>query len=146
MTLIGFLVCGLLLPIALVHVGWAFGMHWPAKDETSLIRTVIGTQGMTRMPGSGLTLLVAAMIGLAGVCALWLGGSVVLPLPGWFQTVTGSLLALVFAARGIATFLAALFGAGPLMERVEPFATLDRRLFAPLCLVLALGFGILTFA
>lgn len=146
MTLIGFLACGLLLSIALVHAAWAFGMHWPARNETMLIRTVIGTPGMTRMPGTGLKLGVAMMIAMAGVCALWLGGSVVLPLPGWVETVTGSVLAMVFAVRGLATYLGVLFAAGPLTGRTEPFATLDRSLYAPLCLLLALGFGILTFA
>lgn len=143
MTPVGTLVCGVLVLIALVHAGWAFGMHWPARDETALIRTVIGTPGMTKMPGTGLTLGVAVLIGLAGVCALWLGGVLVLPLPGWLQTVTGGGLALVFAARGVATILAALIGAGPLRVRVEPFATLDRSLYAPLCLLLALGFAVL---
>jgi len=144
MTMIGALVCGTLVLIALVHAGWAFGMHWPARDETALVRTVIGAPRMTKMPGTGLTLVVAAMIAVAGMCALWLGGVLVLPFPGWMKPITGSVLALVFAARGVATFVAALTGAGSLQDRVEPFATLDRSLYAPLCLLLAVGFVALT--
>lgn len=146
MTLLGFLVCKVLVLIALVHAGWALGMHWPAKSEASLIRTVIGTPGMTKMPGPGLTLIVAVAIAITGLCALWLGDVFALPLPGWFETVTGSVLALVFASRGFATVFGSMFGAGPLRQRVEPFATLDRRLYAPLCLLLALGFVVLTFS
>ena len=144
MTALGLIVCALLLCMALVHAGWAFGMRWPAENETMLIRTVVGHPDMTTMPGTGLTLVVAASIGMAGLCALWLGGALALPLPDWIGTLAGSVLALVFASRGLATYFGILVGAGPLSRRVEPFATLDRRLYAPLCLLLSLGFVVLT--
>ena len=44
-------------------------------------------------------------------------------------------LVVVFAGRGFATYLPT-----PLAQAVEPFRTLDRRFYAPLCLSLGIGY------
>ena len=38
--------------IAVVHVHWGSGGIWPCKDLQTLVNTVIGTKGMTRMPAN----------------------------------------------------------------------------------------------
>ncbi len=70
MTIIALLIFSSLFAAALLHAAWAFGVLWPAKDEQTLINTVIGAPGMSKMPGAGLTLAVAAGIASAGVFAL----------------------------------------------------------------------------
>jgi hypothetical protein len=124
-----------LTAIALLHAGWAFGVLWPATDVQSLINTVIGKPGMHVMPGTWLTMFVAVAIAVAGICALWGARLVELPLPAWMSTASVVVLALIFGLRGVASYLP-----GPLSSAVEPFATLDRRFYAPLCLIISAGF------
>ncbi|MEE9319556.1 MAG: DUF3995 domain-containing protein [Granulosicoccus sp.] len=135
MTLIAAVVFAVLSGIALLHAAWAFGVHWPAHDEQSLINRVIGKRGMTEMPGIGLTLLVVIGIASGGVCALWGARLVSLPLPEWLSSLSIVVLAIIFGLRGVASYLP-----GPLSSSVEPFATLDRHYYAPLCLALCCGY------
>lgn len=138
MTLLASAIFLVLLGAAMLHAAWAFGMVWPAKDEQGLVDTVIGTPELKKMPGRALTLAVAAGIAAAGFCALWSAGTVALPLPDWVKTAATLTLLLIFALRGLATYFA-----GSRWLRSEPFASLDRRYFAPLCLFIALGFGLI---
>ncbi len=140
MTLIALSISIILFAIALLHIAWAFGIVWPAKDEQTLINTVIGAPGMSKMPGSGLTLVVAVGIASAAVFALSGAGLLTLPLPAWMQSAGLIVPAIVFGLRGISSYLTI----GPLSARTQPFARLDRRLYAPLCLLLCLGFAILS--
>lgn len=140
---IGSLLAGVLFFIAGAHGYWALGGHWPAKNETALAQTVVGTPDMKRMPGTALTLSVAAAIAGAGALALWLADLFVLPVPDWIRTAAAGCLILVFAVRGGLTYVALCLDHGPLKERVEPFATLDAWIYAPLCLALAAGFLVL---
>lgn len=130
----------ILICVSLMHAAWAFGAVWPAKDERALVDTVIGTPGLTKMPGRAVTLIVAAAIAAAGFSALWSAGLIALPLPEWIRVAAAPVLCLIFGLRGFGTYLA-----GSKWPRTEPFASLDRRLFAPLCLFLALGFGFIFF-
>ncbi len=139
MTVIGSLIFLVLLTTAIIHVAWAFGVVWPAKDEQGLIRTVIGHPDVKRMPSRNLTLLVAGGIASAGLCGLWGADMLMLPLPGWVKTVVLFGLMGIFTVRGLLSYISC----GPLKNRMEPFATLDRRYFAPLCLLLGAGFLIL---
>ncbi|NLH83772.1 MAG: DUF3995 domain-containing protein [Phyllobacteriaceae bacterium] len=125
--------------VALLHAYWAFGGRWPGHDELSLARTVVGSKGITAMPARGPTLVVAVQIFLAGVVASARAGLVPTPLPATAQTVALAALATVFLVRGIAGFTP-MFRA---LQSEEPFATLDRRLYSPLCLALGIGFAIL---
>ena len=125
--------------VALLHAYWAFGGRWPGHDEPSLVRMVVGSKGITAMPARGPTLAVAVVIFLAGVVALARADLVPVPLPPMLQSVAVTALAVVFLGRGIASFTP-WFRAS---QSEEPFATLDRRLYGPLCLALGTGFAVL---
>ncbi len=125
--------------VALLHAYWAFGGRWPGHDEPSLARMVVGSKGITAMPARGPTLAVAVVIFLAGVVALARADLVPVPLPPMLQSVAVTALAVVFLGRGIASFTP-WFRAS---QSEEPFATLDRRLYGPLCLALGTGFAVL---
>ncbi|VAW96201.1 hypothetical protein MNBD_GAMMA20-1621 [hydrothermal vent metagenome] len=139
MTTIALLIFSSLFAVALLHVAWAFGVFWPANDEQTLIDTVIGAPGMSEMPGTGLTLAVAAGIASAGIFALWGAKLVTLPLPAWMQSASLLVLAIIFGLRGFSSYLTI----GPLSARTQPFAHLDQWFYAPLCLLICLGFVIL---
>ncbi len=138
MTLVAPGISIILFSIAVLHAAWAFGALWPAKDEQALVDTVIGSPGLTKMPGRLLTLIAAAGIAAAGICAPWGAGLIELPLPDWMQATSVPILMLIFGLRGVSSY-----AAGSIWRRTEPFATLDRRYYAPLCLLLALGFGLI---
>lgn len=125
--------------VALLHAYWAFGGRWPEHDEPSLARMVVGSKGITAMPARGPTLAVAVVIFLAGVVALARVDLVPVPLPPMLQSVAVTALAVVFLGRGVASFTP-WFRAS---QSEEPFATLDRRLYGPLCLALGTGFAVL---
>ncbi len=137
MTPIALLIAAVLFPIALLHAAWAFGVHWPAQNEPMLVKTVVGQPGMTRMPGFALTLAVAFGIAGTGLFALWGAHLVALPLPDWVRSTGLLLLAGLFGLRGLSSYVLIRLGA----RRVEPFTSLDRRYYAPLCLAIGVGFG-----
>ncbi len=118
--------------VSLLHVAWAFGVCWPADNEQMLIKTVIGHPNVKKMPSRSLTLCVAFGIALAGLVALVGGHIVNIPAPNWMVESALILLILIFVGRGLSSYLID----GPLGKRIEPFATLDRRYFAPLCLII----------
>jgi len=139
MTTMAVMVFLTLAAIAAVHAAWGFGMRWPAQDERDLVALVVGATGRTRMPPRSECLAAAAAILLAGCVALAVAGLVTVPLPSVWLAVIGALVAAVFAARGLAAYL-------PAWRRrfaQEPFATLDRSWFGPLCLLLGLAFALL---
>jgi hypothetical protein len=125
--------------IAATHAAWGFGVRWPAQDERDLVALVVGRTGATRMPARSECLAVAAAIFAAGVVALAVADIVALPLPATLVTAAAAAIAAVFAGRGVAAYL-------PAWRRrfsQEPFATLDRSWYAPLCLLFALAFALL---
>lgn len=119
---------------SVLHFYWAAGGMWPARDEQSLARTVIGGNGIAGMPDRRLTIAVASCIGLAAVWPmLWLGW-VATPAPDWLLTAGMAVLCVVFIARGIAGFIPAV----KKMNSEEPFATLNACYFSPLIVLLGL--------
>lgn len=122
----------LLLTVALAHFLWALGSPWPIRDPALLARAVIGRPGVTRVPRLA-SLLVAVLVLAAGVVALAVADPVA---GGLGLTLLGALMALVFIARGILGYTARWRAAFP----VEPFATLDRKNYSPLCLVIGAGY------
>jgi hypothetical protein len=124
-----------LLAVSIAHFTWAFGGAWPIRDKAMLARTVIGRPGVTHVPRLA-SLVVAIIVLAAGIVALALadktGG-------GPWLTALGAAIGLVFLARGVAGYTQRWRAAFP----EEPFATLDRRNYSPLCLFVALGFFIL---
>jgi hypothetical protein len=134
--LVGSLTFVPLLMVAFAHILWAFGNTWPIRNETLLAQTVIGTPGITRMPNRLLTFGVAAAILIAGLVALALADHTS---GGPALTALGVLLALIFFARGTLGYTPAWRARFP----TEPFATLDRKNYSPLCFWIGTGFLIL---
>jgi hypothetical protein len=127
-----------LTAIAAIHVAWGFGVRWPRRSEVELVTTVIGHRRDT-MPPPFQCYLAALAIFIPGAIALILAGLVQTPLPPWLVTLAGAGAALVFAGRGIAGYVLAWRALHP----HEPFASLDRHYYSPLCLLLAAGFLVL---
>lgn len=138
MVLLATLMFFILTVIAAIHILWAFGLRWPVESERGLVALVVGATGRTQMPGPVKCIGAAAAIFCAGLLALALAHPIALPgaaaLP-W----AGAAATLVFLIRGVAAYL-------PVWRRrfaQEPFATMDRNWYGPLCLLLATGFIVL---
>ncbi|HCL63757.1 MAG TPA: DUF3995 domain-containing protein [Rhizobium sp.] len=140
MTILSVIVSIALLSIAALHLAWAAGSRFPAASDENLAHMVAGFRGQDRMPPRSASALVAAMLGLASYLALALSSLVAWPLGARLLAAAGALLALVFLARGAATYT----GRWRTLTPQEPFATLDRRYFGPLSLLLGAGFVLLT--
>ena len=124
-----------LLAVAIAHLMWAIGSPWPIRDPELLARTVIGKPGVTRVPRFA-SLVVAILVLAAGVLALSLADHAA---GGVGLTVIGVVLAAVFLGRGAIGYTERWRTAFP----VEPFATLDRKNYSPLCLALGAGYLLL---
>ena len=125
-----------LMVAALAHLLWALGTTWPIQSEALLAQTVVGRPGITRMPNKLLTLVIAILLTAAAIIVMageahGDGGKI--------RTVLGALLAIGFIARGVLGYTPGWRARYP----VEPFATLDRRNYSPLCLWIGAGFLIL---
>lgn len=124
----------LLFAIGAIHLAWGLGLRWPGTDRVSLARHVIGTEDRAL-----LGFFSWASIAIAFFCA----AAVVLlgqqPVVGWLMALIaygGYLtLILVFSLRGLAPYLTEVFS----YARGTPFYTLNRRYYAPTCLLLAAG-------
>ncbi|MEE9375409.1 MAG: DUF3995 domain-containing protein [Rhizobiaceae bacterium] len=142
MNLIAFLIFILLTVIALLHAYWAFGGRWPGHDEESLVKAVVGSRGVKIMPPFWLTMIVVPLIFAAGYFPLvWVG------LAPSFLSATLNWLAMivlmaVFLGRGIFSYTSL----ATRMEFEEPFATLDKKYYAPLCLLIGFGLVVLFFS
>jgi hypothetical protein len=134
--LVGSLTFVPLLMVALAHFFWALGSTWPIKNETLLAQTVVGTPGITTMPNRFLTLIVSLLVLAAGIIALSLADHTS---GGWPLTILGIVLATIFVGRGILGYTPSWRARFP----TEPFATLDRKNYSPLCLWIGAGFMIL---
>jgi len=125
-----------LLMVAVAHLLWSFGNTWPIRNEALLAQAVVGRPGITRMPNRGISFVVAVLILAAGIVALSLADPVS---GGMGLTLLGALLAVVFVARGVAAYTPGWRARFP----TEPFASLDRKNYAPLCFWIGAGFLIL---
>ncbi len=127
MTLLAILLTLSLGVVALLHLAWALGLWWPISDEVELARTVVGAKDIDRMPGAVACSLVVVALMAAAVWP-WYMAEGTAP----FGHLGGWVIGLVFLLRGVATFV-------PAWQRLtpeQPFARLDRRVYAPFCLVL----------
>lgn len=140
-TWIALFLFALLAGIALLHAYWAFGGTWPGHDEESLAKTVIGSKGATKLPPFWLTLTVASLILFASLFPLaWTFiGPDILP----FNLVGLGMVALtiIFVGRGAISFT----GYFKKTKAEEPFVTLDRKYYGPLCLLIGAGFLLVLF-
>jgi hypothetical protein len=114
----------LLASLALVHLGWALGVTWPARDRESLALAIIGRPVR---PSAFACVLVAAC--LSGM--IWL---LVVPNPAWVRLI----IAAIFIARGTLGFVEP-------MVRSEiigtPYLSYSRFMYTPLAL--AIGIAVL---
>ena len=131
MTILALIASIGLIIIAAVHLLWALGYWWPLKDEAALARAVVGTKGITKMPGPiACSLVVVALL----FAAAW----------PWFpDTFLKSLglfgIAVVFQIRAAIAY-------APFMKRLspeQPFRRLDEAYYAPLCILFGVIFMIL---
>ena len=134
--LVGSLTFVPLLMVSLAHFVWAFGSTWPIRDEALLAQTVVGAPGITKMPNRFVTLLVSLLVFAAGIVALSMADHTSGGMP---LTLIGVALAAIFIGRGILGYTPGWRARFP----TEPFATLDRKNYSPLCLWIGAGFLIL---
>jgi hypothetical protein len=125
-----------LAAIAVLHAAWGLGSHWPCESEAVLVRTAGGTPGATKMYPPAACFTVAALLAGVSVWPLFATGLLAEAWPRWLTLLAGAGIATVFVARGVAGYVPAWRR----LQSAEPFATLDRRYYAPLCLALGAGF------
>jgi hypothetical protein len=121
--------------LAALHAYWGAGGLWPEKDAVALARKVVGTPGVTKMPGQTACFAVAIALFIAGLWPLDIIGIVPVFASVGLSVLAGYTLAAVFILRGVAAYLPVFRERFP----EEPFATNDRRLYGPLCLVIGAG-------
>lgn len=113
--------------VAVLHVVWATGSPWPARDGKRLAEAVIGSH--SDQPGAVPTLVVAG--GTAGAALLASGALG----DGRLQRLGLRAMGTVLLARGVLGGEAALAAMG--MPRPgRTFQRLDRRVYRPLTIVL----------
>ena len=117
-----------LVVIAALHLLWGIGYWFPIKDEAALARAVVGAAGVERMPGAVPCALVVVALLFAIMCLWW-------P-PSLLRSLAVGAIGPVFLVRGAVAYTAFWRRLTPM----EPFATLDRRYYGPLCLAIGLGF------
>ncbi len=122
-----------LLAIAMVHFLWAFGFNYPVKDQKTLAHTVAGFKGNDTMPPRYISALVGILVLIAGIWVLAMAD----PAPSAILTSGGVVLTLVFLGRGVVGYTKRWAEITP----KEPFRSLDKKFYSPLCL--GIGVGIL---
>jgi hypothetical protein len=138
-VLLALVLSAAMLLVAAVHAYWGVGSVWPGSDERSLARMVVGSKGIVRMPSSLACFAVAAILLGAAVLPLMAVGFLPAPWPATIKTLGLAGCGLLLVGRGVMSFVPAFRRLGP----EEPFATMDRRLYGPLCLALGAAFFIL---
>ena len=118
-----------LITVGLAHLLWALGVPWPVRDPKLLAATVTGREGVERVSRLG-ALLVAAFVLAAAAAGTALADLTSGGLP---LTLAGLGLALIFGIRGGLGYTA---GWRTTHAR-EPFPALDRKVYSPLCLIVA---------
>jgi hypothetical protein len=135
-TLLAVVLWAVLAAIAVLHAYWGLGGYWPAGSAERLAKTAVGTRHIASMPSAGSCFTVAAV--LAGVASWPLFAAGLLPeiWPHWFTLLAGTGIAAVFVGRGVAGYTRAW------RRRFseEPFASLDRLAYSPLCLFLGASY------
>jgi len=128
----GLVLIAILLAIAGLHLYWGLGGLWPGHDVNSLRETVIGA-ARGSMPGFWPSAMVAGALA-AAAAIVWARHSTLMagPLAAVIQAGYAVLI-LVFAARGLASYLSPVFD----YARGRPFYELNLWLYAPLCLAIA---------
>lgn len=121
-----------LVGIAAVHVLWAVGGVWPARDEATLVRTVVGAD-KTHMPPAWMSLTVAVVLVGAAACVVALRLD---PWPAaWVRTAVWA-TAAVMGVRGVGGYAERFLR--PQIRKL-PYDRANRWFYSPLALVVALA-------
>ena len=123
-----------LFMLAGLHVYWALGGRWPGTDGPSLAARVVG--GTSAMPGGTATTVVAVLLAAAGYTVAAAAGALPGVLPPPTLRAAASLVAFVFALRGVGGYFEAYFRP---RIREQPYHHLNLWLYSPLCIAIALG-------
>ncbi len=128
---IAIVVTMLLVMIGLLHVVWGFGSFWPANDAEQFMSTFVGDPGP--VPPQLLSLLFGLIFMAMGVMfSLW-AWEKELPGPRKLWQILMIAIVSIFALRGLAGYLPVFAGS------LDPFMTLNRQLYSPLCIIIALA-------
>jgi hypothetical protein len=131
---LGLALIALLLAIGLIHLAWALGLYWPGTDGVSRAAHVVGTQGRALLGFWSWASIAFAFF--CAVAVVWIAHQrIAHPLHALVAYGGYLTLVLVFALRGLAPYLTQVFA----YARGTPFYTLNRRYYAPVCLLLAAG-------
>ena len=99
-----------LLGIALLHLTWGFGITWPYATGRDLARAVVGARNIKGMPNLVACMVAAAAIAITGLWPLMLTGRINVALPRGIALLGGTMIGLVFLARGVAPYTCPLGG------------------------------------
>lgn len=130
MMVLIFILSAILAVVAGIHALWGIGFWFPIRDEERLVKCVVGAADATRMPGPIPCGLVSAAL-IVVVFAL-------LAEPNLLRSLILGLSAVAFFGRGVLAWV-------PMWRKMtpqQPFATLDRRFYGPMCLALGLGIAV----
>jgi hypothetical protein len=128
---------GVLLAVAALHIGWAHGSSFPARDRETLVRTVVGREPPAGDPtSSGMPPALAcyAVAGALTTAAVLVDGHP--RLPDGVRRLGLRAVVCGLGARGLLGLAGRTRLAVPVATSPE-FVRWDRRVYAPLCLLLA---------
>jgi hypothetical protein len=120
-----------LAAVAALHVVWAFS-SWPLPDRRRYAEVVVGVTER-ELPGTGLTLLVAALLAVAAALVAGRGGAVRRWAPAWVHRWGAWTVAAVLLLRGLAGLAVSGLGLG---AAPEAFRQWDLAVYSPLCVLL----------
>ena len=125
-----------LLAVSFAHFLWSIGRSWPIRDEKLLAQTVVGFEGIERMPPK----LASFAVALAALAAALIAAALADHDSGGVSlTLLGVPFAAVFLTRGIVGYTPWFIAKTPHPN----FRLNDRRVYSPLCLALGAGFLVL---
>ncbi|MFC6598124.1 DUF3995 domain-containing protein [Kitasatospora paranensis] len=131
---VGAVTAGALAAVAGLHAVWSRS-PWPLADRADFADAVVGV-GVERVPTPAMCLGVAGALGAAAGLVGARAGVLPAAGPRVLRTAGAAGVAGVLLARG--SIGPVLYGRGRIV-RTERFVRLDRRYYAPLCLVLGAG-------
>jgi hypothetical protein len=134
MDLLGAALVTLFGAIGLIHLAWALGLYWPGTDGVSRAAYVVGTHRRALLGFWSWASIAFAFF--SAIAVIFIAHQPINhPLHALVAYGGYLTLILVFALRGSAPYLTQVFA----YSRGTPFYTLNRRYYAPTCLLLAAG-------
>ena len=120
-----------LAAIAGLHLVWAFS-SWPLPDRRRYAEVVVGV-AESELPGTGLTLLVAALLSVAAALIAGRGGALRRQGPAWIYRWGTWTVAVVLLLRGFGGLVVSAVGLG---AAPDTFRHWDLVVYSPLCVLL----------